>query len=489
MGEFWDNLNLFDISNNIEVNGSTIVVAGGTQVDAVRWEYAITNFSASSGSFQGAKTSTSNGSGIDKISDLFVDGSGNIYVTGGAVNDGTGYDYKTIKLDDTLAVLWTATYNGDDDLDDLARSVSVDASGNVFVTGYSCTLDEDTNMVTIKYNSSGTEQWTEELNNDYDGTNKGEALTIDDSGNIYVAATSFNGSNLDYLTLKYDTNGDLVWMVSYNGLYNQDEEVKDICIDDEGDIIVVGQSSNGEEFKYLTVKYTEIDIIEPPDDEPVSSAYSYIENLGQLLNTDQDPASDVKYYSTGSSPKVYFEDESIFFVLSAMTGLPDTSGNGDSILYHRCEMLFHEADPYIKVRAYAPRDDYFNYYLAHIPKGRARVPNYEKVFYHELFEGVDLLFSGNSSGWKYYYIIKAGADPSNIEFAFDGQDSMYINASDELILETTLGDIVFPQADAYQINSSGNKVSLAWQPEYVLDGTTLNFSIGSYDTSNHWYLK
>ena len=193
--------------------------------------------------------------------------------------------------------------------------------------------------------------------------------------------------------------------------------------------------------------------------------------------------ADVKFYSTGSSPKIYFEDENISFVLSTITGTPDSTGSGDTILYHKCELQFHEADPYVKVRAFDQRDDYFNYYLAYIPKGMARVPNYEKVIYSDVFEDIDLLFSSNNRGWKYYYVIKPGADPDDIEFAFSGADSMYVNSSDELILATSLGDIVFPQAEAYQINSSGNKVSLAWQPDYELDGTTVNFSTSTYDIS------
>ena len=480
---FYNNLNLFDIANKIDLSGNSVIVAGGTQVNVAKWEYALTHFNVSNGSFIGAKITSSSGVGIDKISDLVIDASGYIYVTGGVVNAGTGYDYRTVKLNDSLDVQWTATYNGDDDLDDMARSVQVDASGNVFVTGYSLTQAEDTNLVTIKYNSSGVEQWTEEFNNDYDGCDKGEALVVDGSGNIYVTATYFNGSNSDYLTLKYNTNGDLQWKMAYNGLYNQNDEAKDICLDDDGDIIVVGQSFVGDEYHYITVKYSEIDVILPPDDETVSTSLSYIENNGQLLNTNQNPVSDVKFYTTGSSPKVYFEDENISFVLSAMTGTPDSTGNGVTIHYHKCEMQFHEADPYVKVRAFDQRDDYFNYFLAHIPKGRARVPNYEKVIYSDVFEDIDLLFSSNNRGLKYYYVIKPGADPGDIEFAFSGTDSMYVNASDELILATSLGNITFPQADAYQINSLGNKVALAWQPEYVLDGTTVNFSTSTYDTS------
>ena len=480
---YYDNLNLFDIANNIEINGSAIFVAGGTQVNASNYEYAVAEFNATNGNFNAVKTSSSTGTGIDQIHDLCLDDNGNIYVTGGVVNANNHYDYKTIKLDDSLNVEWTAIYDGADNLDDIGQSIQVDASGNVYVTGFSVTLDEDTNMVTLKYDSTGTATWTEEYNNDHDLCDKGKTLIVDDSGNIYVSGTTHNGSNTDYLTLKYNSSGDLQWEISYNGPSNENDQAQDICIDDDGYIYVVGQCEDNGGFKYYTVMYTEIEVIDPPDVESTSNAISYIENVGQLLNTNQNPASDVKFYSTGTSPSVYFEDENISFVLSEIISQSDSCGVGDTIHYHRCEMEFHEADPDIVVRAFDPNNDYFNYYLAHIPKGRERVQHYDRVIYSNLFDDIDLQFSNNNRGYKFYYIIKPGADPADIEFAFSGTDSMFINASGNLVLATSLGEMVFPEGEAYQINSSGNKVMLAWQPEFVLNNSTVNFSTGTYDSS------
>ena len=39
---YYDNLNLFEIANNIEVNGSGVYVAGGTQVSATGYDYMLT---------------------------------------------------------------------------------------------------------------------------------------------------------------------------------------------------------------------------------------------------------------------------------------------------------------------------------------------------------------------------------------------------------------------------------------------------------------
>ena len=474
---YYDNLNLYDISNSIICDGVNVYVAGGTQTSATKYEYAVADFDISTGAFNQVRISSSTGTGLDRIRDLCLDATGNIYVTGGAVNANTGYDYKTIKLDDNLNVEWTAIYNGADSLDDMGRSIQVDASGYVYVTGYSTTLDEDTNMVTLKYDSAGTIIWTEEYNNSNDSTDKGEALYVDNLGNIYVAGFTHNGSNTDYLTLKYNSSGDLLWKMTYNGPTNHNDKALDICIDNDGYIYVVGQCEDGDAFKYYTVMYAEIEVIDPPDTENVSSSISYTENRGQLTMTNGNVASDVEYYSSKSSPAWFFTDEDIAMVLSTYDQSTDT------VDYCRVDMQFHDISSSAKVRAMDKTSCYGNFYYPHLPKGLERVNEYEKLIYSDLFNNIDLIYSTNNAGWKFYYVIKPGGNPADIEFAFSGDDSTYIDASGYLKVATQLGAITLPQGEAYQISPTGAKINLSWSPQFTLDGSSINFSSGTYDST------
>ena len=84
---------------------------------------------------------------------IAVDGSNNVIVTdsfGGA----NGYDYATIKYSSAGVPLWTNRYNGPANRDDEASAVAVDSSDNVIVTGYSWN-GSDNDYVTIKYSSAG----------------------------------------------------------------------------------------------------------------------------------------------------------------------------------------------------------------------------------------------------------------------------------------------------------------------------------------------
>jgi hypothetical protein len=72
----------------------------------------------------------------DIAMDMAVDTFGNVYVTGYSYNSATGYDYATIKYDNTGNELWVQRYDAGEG-DDYAVAIAIDDSGYVYVTGYS----------------------------------------------------------------------------------------------------------------------------------------------------------------------------------------------------------------------------------------------------------------------------------------------------------------------------------------------------------------
>jgi len=70
---------------------------------------------------------------------------------------------------------------------------------------------------TIKYNSSGTQQWAQRFSNQFNLGTTACGISIDNN-NIYVAGisqktfdtTTFKGTN-QIVTLKYNSSGELLW--------------------------------------------------------------------------------------------------------------------------------------------------------------------------------------------------------------------------------------------------------------------------------------
>jgi hypothetical protein len=98
---------------------------------------------------------------------------------------------------------------------DAANGITTDSSGNVYVTGYtSGGLDGNTNsgsndLFVVKYDSSGTKQWTQQLGTSAD--DRGYGITSDSSGNVYVNGQT--GGDTDLFVVKYNSSG-----VSNSGL-------------------------------------------------------------------------------------------------------------------------------------------------------------------------------------------------------------------------------------------------------------------------------
>ncbi|MBK8550254.1 MAG: SBBP repeat-containing protein [Ignavibacteria bacterium] len=184
-----------------------------------------------------------------------MDNSGNIYFAGGDDNYSSD-DYYIIKLDSNVNLEWTRSFdkNGESDY---ATSLKTDKHGNLFVTGYT-TENEITSMTTLKYNTNGYLLWSKS-EGQYSG---GNDLELDMYGNAY--ATGFiteSGSSQNYLTVKYNTNGDSLWNKKYNGTRNHRDISKIVALDINGNLYITGQSIGLGTGAYhddiVTIKYSE----------------------------------------------------------------------------------------------------------------------------------------------------------------------------------------------------------------------------------------
>ena len=128
---------------------------------------------------------------------LAVDTEGNVYVTGWSIGSGTGDDHATIKYDSEGNQLWVARYNGPGNGSDLATALALDASGNVYVTGDSYRTRTGHDYTTIKYDSEGNQLWVARYNGPGNGADLAYALALDPSGNVYVTGYS-EGSGTSY---------------------------------------------------------------------------------------------------------------------------------------------------------------------------------------------------------------------------------------------------------------------------------------------------
>jgi uncharacterized delta-60 repeat protein len=247
----------------VDNSGNVIITGNSSSSNVVFTEDYVTIKYNSNGDSLWGQRYNGTGNSQDQPFDLAVDNSGNVYVTGLSVGSGTSSDYLTIKYNASGVQQWVQRYNGPvtGAGQDVAYAIAVDNRGNVYITGVSDTsrVGATGNCVTIKYNADGVQQWIAM----YDGAGRqrdlGYDIAVDRSGNVYVTGyTTVASPNLDYLTIRYDSSGSLLWSRTYNGTGNDRDIATHIGLDSSGNVHVTGLSrSSAAPYSedYVTMKY------------------------------------------------------------------------------------------------------------------------------------------------------------------------------------------------------------------------------------------
>jgi len=243
-----------DSSDNIYVTGYTDGGLDGNTNSGER-DLFLVKYN-SSGTKQWTKQlGTSSG---DEGRGVTVDSSDNIYVTGhtsggldGNTNSGS-WDLFLVKYNSSGVKQWTqqlGTSTTDEGL-----GVTVDSSDNIYVTGYTYGgLDGNTrsgrgDIFLVKYNSSGTKQWTKQLGTSSD--DRGRGVTVDSSDNIYVTGYTYGGldgntssGGLDLFLVKYNSSGTKQWTKQLGT--SSDDEGMGVTVDSSDNIYVTGETRGG----------------------------------------------------------------------------------------------------------------------------------------------------------------------------------------------------------------------------------------------------
>lgn len=180
---------------------------------------------------------------------ITADEDGNVYVTGKSRCDGyMNYDYATVKYDSMGTELWARRYDWGGSYADIAYAITVGNLGDVYVTGESWHADSGFTIATVKYDSDGNQLWVGRYQGTDKGSHAGYAIGMDDSGNVYVTGRGDDSTwGIVYATVKYYPNGDTAWARTYCDPDDTPDIPYSIAVDDFGDVYVTGMDR--------TVKY------------------------------------------------------------------------------------------------------------------------------------------------------------------------------------------------------------------------------------------
>ncbi|MGB2885980.1 MAG: SBBP repeat-containing protein, partial [Dehalococcoidia bacterium] len=257
-----------DEPNAIALDEAHLYVAGFIHRGNVgaHKDYVIIKFGKDSGNQVWDTTYDSTRNGMDEVTAIAVDNSGNVYITGKSQEGGNipkSFDYLTLKFNSSGGLLWNVRDDGLAFGDDEATAIAIDADGNVCVTGWQNMGVNDTNFYTVKYNTNGQSIWSSGQSYGGPGEDKALSVAFDDAGNFVYVTGRLEGSNgFDYATVKYDGAGAKIWDKIHDSGKGDDIPVglAFSMENGEGFVYVAGfktTQSNGKD--YLCIKYKEAD--------------------------------------------------------------------------------------------------------------------------------------------------------------------------------------------------------------------------------------
>jgi hypothetical protein len=198
-----------DIPTSLYIGFSRSVVDSNGDIYAVGRKgfsnFHVTKFNSS---FQIIWSKTYSSSNAVTCDNIYLDASGNLYVTGNISPSIGGLNGYVAKLNPSGTILWSSGLGStiSASFNEYIQSLDVDSSGNVYVGGY---RQEDATGYTASYvtkiNSSGTTVWSR-LITDSDNFATFQGMGVDSSGNCYIGS--------DSRVIKLDSSGTVVWKVS-----------------------------------------------------------------------------------------------------------------------------------------------------------------------------------------------------------------------------------------------------------------------------------
>ena len=221
----------------------------------------------------------------------------------------------------------------------------------------------------------------------------------------------------------------------------------------------------------------------------------FVENKGQV-----DPR--VAYYVQGKDKIIYFTPGGLTLVLrenvrdklqvaalSAGAAAAESSEGELSPLSPRrlaVKLEFVGADLRVRPQGEEPTSALISYFVGPEAEWKTGLRTYRRLVYHDLWPGIDLVYSGTVQRLKYMFVVNPGADPNRIKLRYRGADSVALTDDGRLEIQTSLGGFQDDKPSAYQeVKGSAVDVSVGYgiQPQADSDSYQYGFRLGSYDAA------
>lgn len=190
----------------------------------------------------------------------------------------------------------------------------------------------------------------------------------------------------------------------------------------------------------LWARATEAPASPQPAIATVQSAYGKLP-LSFEVNEGQTDAQ-VQFFTRGKGHALYLTPTAAVLTLQTRDANVERGadparqpGGSPAPAHSMVRMSFTGADPQAKVVGLDRLPGIVNYFIGADPaQWRTNIPTYQKVAYHNLYPGIDVVYYGNQGRLEYDLIVAPGADPTQIRLAFEGAEQLVVDQEGDLVL-------------------------------------------------------
>ncbi|MBI5756025.1 MAG: hypothetical protein HZA12_03790 [Nitrospirae bacterium] len=168
--------------------------------------------------------------------------------------------------------------------------------------------------------------------------------------------------------------------------------------------------------------------------EKASSHATYFTKEGVYITLVRGEKSDDRSKKLEDTSSVIMKDEAPKQSLNPSSSIPPfEKGGPGGISSELIKLTFLNANPNPEIIAADPQDGKVNYFIGNDPeKWRTNIPTYRAVVYKEVYPGIDIKFYGSNRQMEYDIIVKPGADPSQVQLAYDGIKGLRVTENGDL---------------------------------------------------------
>lgn len=238
-------------------NSQNILVAGVVTTSNQTTDIALLKYS-SSGTLLWSSIIDGGNNQFDVATSLICDAQNNIYLIGGTISLSTQSDWYITKFNSNGTQLWDTSYDYAN-LQELPISVKIISGGDIVVGGFSNSSAAVWDFAELSFSGVDGAILSENRETIPDlSISDAITITADENNNIYIAGTTtgVTDGNKDVQLIKINSSFEIEWIkkVDAEGL---EDKSKSITIDNEGNIIVAGDSKKTNNGTQITIsKFT-----------------------------------------------------------------------------------------------------------------------------------------------------------------------------------------------------------------------------------------